>query len=119
MLLIAKCPLQLISTIFQQGGATGWAWDFGDGGTANTQNPSHTYTALGNYDVKLIVTNANGCSDSITKTQFVRIVPIVGINGLPLEGCVPYTISPTPNVTTVDGVASYFWDFGDGGTSNQ
>jgi len=100
--------------------ATAWSWDFGDGGTANTQNPSHTYTVLGNYDVKLIATGANDCSDSVTKPLFVRIQkPIVGINGLPLEGCVPYTINPTPNVTTVDGVASYFWDFGDGGTSNQ
>ena len=99
-------------------GATGWNWDFGDGGTSSAQNPSHTYTALGNYTVKLIVTNANGCSDSITKPQFVRIQkPVVNINGLPQEGCVPFTINPTPNVTTVDGVASYNWDFGDGGTS--
>ena len=26
------------------GGATGWAWDFGDGGTSTLQNPSYTYT---------------------------------------------------------------------------
>ncbi|MGF2412993.1 MAG: PKD domain-containing protein, partial [Ferruginibacter sp.] len=43
--------------------------------------------------------------------------PVVNINGLPLEGCVPFTINPTPNVTTVDGVAAYLWNFGDGGTS--
>lgn len=99
-------------------GATGWSWDFGDGGTANVQNPTHTYTVLGNYTVKLTVTGANGCSDSVVKTQFVSIQkPVVNINGLPLEGCVPFTISPTPNVTAVDGIASYLWDFGDGGTS--
>ena len=102
----------------QSVGATGWNWDFGDGGTAASQNPSHTYITLGNYTVKLIVTNANGCSDSITKNQFIQIQkPVVAINGLPLQGCVPFTISPTPNVTAVDGVASYFWEFGDGGTS--
>jgi PKD repeat protein len=100
-------------------GATSWSWNFGDGGTSNQQNPAHTYTALGNYNVTLVVTGANGCSDSIIKTQFVKIQkPIVGINGFPLEGCVPYTIKPTPNVTAVDGVASYLWDFGDGFTSN-
>jgi gliding motility-associated-like protein len=99
-------------------GAVGWNWDFGDGGTSTQQNPSHTYTALGNYTVKLITTGANGCSDSITKNQFVRIQkPVVNINGLPLEGCIPFTISPTPNVNAVDGVALYNWDFGDGGTS--
>lgn len=99
-------------------GATGWSWNFGDGGTSVAQNPSHTYTSLGNYAVTLIATGLNGCSDSIIKTQFVRVqAPIVNINGLPLEGCVPFTISPTPNVITTDGIASYFWDFGDGVTS--
>ena len=99
-------------------GATGWTWDFGDGGTSNTKNPSHTYNTLGNYSVKLIINSLNGCRDSITKFNFVQIQkPVVNINGLPLEGCVPFTISPTPNVTAVDGVAVYSWDFGDGGTS--
>ncbi len=99
-------------------GATGWSWNFGDGGTSTLQNPSHTYTSLGNYNVTLIATGANGCSDSITKNQFVRVLaPVVAINGLPLEGCVPFTINPTPNVATTDGIASYLWDFGDGGTS--
>ena len=99
-------------------GATGWSWNFGDGGTSAVQNPMHTYTALGNYTVTLIATNLNGCSDSITKTQFVRVqAPIVNINGLPAEGCVPFSIAPTPNVVTVDGIASYLWDFGDGFTS--
>jgi gliding motility-associated-like protein len=100
------------------GSSSGWNWDFGDGGTSTVQNPSHTYTALGTYTVKLIVSNTDGCSDSITKTQFIQIQkPVVNINGLPLEGCVPFTINPTPNVVAVDGVATYQWDFGDGGTS--
>lgn len=99
-------------------GAVSWNWNFGDGGTSTLQNPSHTYNTLGNYNVQLIVTNANGCSDSITKNQFVRVQrPVVNINNLPIEGCVPFTINPTPNVTTVDGVATFFWDFGDGFTS--
>lgn len=99
-------------------GATGWQWDFGDGGTASVQNPSHTYTVPGFYTVRLVATGANGCSDSVTKTQFIRIQgPVIGINGLPQEGCVPFTIFPTPNVITVDGIAGYLWDFGDGFTS--
>ncbi|GAB2822772.1 PKD domain-containing protein [Ferruginibacter profundus] len=99
-------------------GGTSWSWDFGDGSTSTQQNPSHTYTTLGNYTVKLIATGANGCSDSITKNQFIQIQkPIVNINGLPLEGCIPFTISPTANVIAVDGVVAYNWDFGDGGTS--
>lgn len=100
-------------------GATGWSWDFGDGGTATTKNPSHTYTLSGFYTVKLIATGANSCSDSIIKTQFIKIqAPQVAINNLPAEGCVPFTINPSPNVVTVDGIFSYLWDFGDGFTSS-
>lgn len=44
-----------------------WQWSFGDGGTANTQNVLHTFTATGTYKVKLTVTDINGCKDSIIK----------------------------------------------------
>lgn len=43
-----------------------WQWYFGDGNIANTQNTSHTYATSGTYTVKLVVTDANGCKDSIT-----------------------------------------------------
>jgi gliding motility-associated-like protein len=42
-----------------------WQWYFGDGGTATTQNTSHTYTLPGTYTVKLLVTDINGCKDSV------------------------------------------------------
>ena len=37
-----------------------WNWIFGDGSTGTGQNPSHTYTAAGNFSVTLIETNNNG-----------------------------------------------------------
>lgn len=43
-----------------------WKWNFGDGGSSALQNPVHNYNATGNYDVKLVVTDINGCKDSIT-----------------------------------------------------
>ena len=49
-------------------------WDFGDGTTSTLQNPSHTYTAPGNYTVKLTVTDVNNVSVSETKPNFVRVV---------------------------------------------
>jgi PKD repeat protein len=39
---------------------TSWAWDFGDGSTATTQNPTHTYAAGGSYNVTLTASNAYG-----------------------------------------------------------
>lgn len=45
-----------------------WLWTFGDGGTATSQNTSHTYATANTYLVKLVVTDINGCKDSITRS---------------------------------------------------
>ncbi len=47
-------------------GATIFAWDFGDGNQSSNQNPTHIYGANNTYTVTLIVTNANGCTDTTT-----------------------------------------------------
>lgn len=40
-------------------------WDFGDGNSSGTFEPNHRYGKFGTYDVKLVVTSENGCSDSV------------------------------------------------------
>lgn len=101
-------------------GAKQWLWDFGDGTISSQQNPSHTYTAEGNYTVKLTVQLSAGCTGSLTKTNFIRVQkPVVSILSMPTGGCFPYTFSPTPSVISADSVVSWLWDFGDGGTSTQ
>jgi PKD repeat protein len=47
-----------------------WAWDFGDGNTANVQHPQHVYAAEGNYTVSLTVTDANGLNATFTDTVY-------------------------------------------------
>lgn len=64
-----------------------YAWDFGDGTTDFSQNPSHTYTAAGTYTVCLIV--ADSCSadtlcNSITVTNPVGPVNDSICNAIPL-----------------------------------
>jgi PKD repeat protein len=41
-------------------------WDFGDGSTSELFEPRHIYSKYGNYNVQLVVTSENGCSDSLT-----------------------------------------------------
>ncbi len=41
-----------------------FAWDFGDGGSANGPTPSHTYAAPGTYTVILTVNDGKGGTDS-------------------------------------------------------
>jgi gliding motility-associated-like protein len=57
-----------------------WQWYFGDAGTANTQNTTHTYAAQGTYTVKLVVTDINGCKDSVLKPVTVNTCVTVIIN---------------------------------------
>ncbi len=53
--------------------ATSWSWDFGDGSALSTlQNPAHTYSTAGVYDVVLTV---NGGAHTTTKTSFITILP--------------------------------------------
>lgn len=47
--------------------ATTYFWEFGDGSISSSMNPQHTYSAGGNYTVKLTVTGAGGVK-SITKS---------------------------------------------------
>ncbi|MBN4051323.1 gliding motility-associated C-terminal domain-containing protein [bacterium AH-315-M05] len=44
-----------------------WLWDFGDGDTSTTQNPSHLYADTGTYTVTLTATTNAGCVGTVTK----------------------------------------------------
>ena len=44
-----------------------YLWDFGDGGSSNATNPSHTYGGLGDYLVWLYAQSDKGCRDSLSK----------------------------------------------------
>lgn len=51
---------------------TSWTWDFGDGTTSNQQNPAHTYTQEGTYDVSLEVCNNLGCDETVF-TDYITV----------------------------------------------
>ena len=54
------------------GTVVSWQWSFGDGGTSSEQNPSHTYSGRGHYDVQLTVTDDDGATTSKTKRVDIR-----------------------------------------------
>lgn len=49
-----------------------WYWDFGDGNHSTEQNPTHIYTAYGEYDVTLTVYDGNCPASEKTKNIPVR-----------------------------------------------
>lgn len=96
-----------------------YLWDFGDGNTSSSANPSHIYTASGVYNVSLIITSSNGCTKTLTRTKYITItdgVHAVFTNNTPVSCSPPETIQ-FKNQSTGTGTLSYQWNFGDGGTS--
>ena len=60
--------------------ATSWAWDFGDGSTSTDKNPSHVYSSVGKYTVKLAVTNEIGTNEKI-ETDYINVTPLAILTG--------------------------------------
>ncbi len=90
--------------------ATSWWWDFGDGGTDTTQNPMHTYTTDGTFNICLITTNACG-SDTVCTSVTICVTPLSAAFGF-TSNQFSYAFTGNPS-----GVTSFAWTFGDGGTS--
>lgn len=93
-----------------------WNWTFGDGTAGTGANPFHTYSSPGTYTVCLTVADSSGLTCNSCQTVTVPSS----------AGCQAYfNATQTPGTTIFNftnqsqGNATYFfWNFGDGGTSN-
>lgn len=96
------------------GNVTGWTWEFGDGESSNTQNPSHLYKTLGQYQIKLVISTNGVCrSDSITKIIRIETKPEVFFKTR--DGCVKQTILLSDSSSNMSGAISNFtWNFSNG-----
>jgi len=93
-------------------GAVAWMWNFGDGSYSTGKNALHTYDEAGNYDVRLMVYNAFGCTDTL-----VSSVQVYNNN---VDWILPETICEGLESQFEDQSLSgiqWLWDFGDGNTS--
>jgi PKD repeat protein len=94
---------------------TSWSWTF-EGGTPPTStsaNPTVTYNSAGTFNVSLTVTNSQG-SDNHTINNYITVLedPVADFD---------YTINDleVDFENNSENADSYFWEFGDGGTSSQ
>ncbi len=110
-----------VTFINTSNGAVTYKWFFGDGGNSTDGNPTYIYTKGGFFSVTLIAFNSNGCSDTVTVNDLIKLGPpqITNFEGLPFQGCAPVTINFKADIITWDSIASYVWTFGDGTKSNQ
>ena len=99
--------------------ASAWRWDFGDGGTSSAQNPTHTYSIPGYYNVKLFINPTDSCGDSIVKINYITALGIrPGFSGVPTIGCRPMSVAFTDTSTCFLGtITAWAWDLGTGDSS--
>ncbi len=90
-----------------------WQWSFGDGNTASTQNTLHSYSSSGTYLVKLVVTDINGCKDSISRNIISGTPPDFDFN-YQTDVCNPLSIQFTGIGSDIQNP---YWAFGDGATA--
>jgi PKD repeat protein len=104
------------------GAISSYAWNFGNGTTSTSPNPSATYNTPGTYSVSLTVTDNDGASAVKSTTVVVNppnLPPVPVIAATPLSGSAPLLVNVNgAGSSDPDGsVVSYAWDFGNGQTA--
>ncbi len=59
---------------------TSFNWDFGDLNTGTGEPVTHTYATSGTWNVQLVVTNADGCTDTLVQPFTNRNYPTAAFN---------------------------------------
>jgi len=104
-----------------QGKLISWKWNFGDAGsgadnTSNQQHPVHTFQQSGNFAITLVVQNANGCQDTITRSLAIGTKPALDFSFN--SGCASDTVHfNSTNYINSANTSSWLWNFGDNTTS--
>ncbi len=110
------CPVAYVKFENRSKGAIAYLWDFGDNIGSTTKNPVHEFSKPGTYRYKLIAFDANGCVDSLTSINTIKVEqrPKAKFDYKPVN----YRM-PTSNLGTFTDKSesalpiTYSWDFDD------
>ncbi len=107
-----------------QGTIYGWYWNFGDpaSGVTNTstlQNPTHTFTVPGTYNVCLTIYGADSCQDVTCQALTINVLPNC-------QAAFTYYTDSTGSAyavhfldQSVGNITNWAWTFGDGSSSSE
>lgn len=92
-----------------------YSWDFGDGSASgNLQNPGHNYALSSTFNVTLVATTVDGCSNAISIPVNVYDAPVSSFTfGSVCAGLDSAHFINTTTNPTMGTVANWYWDFGD------
>lgn len=111
----------------QDGPIENWLWGLGGScGTIFTTNPGSpaavcTYDIPDDYTISLTVTDANGCVNTMTKSDYLEISPAPEalFSTIDTFGCSPPYTATFNNTSPITSGIDFNWDFGAGnGTYN-
>lgn len=85
------------------------AWNFGDGDTALTQTPSHTYNQPGQYEVTYVIFDTVGCVLSDTATLIITVFDTSSIELLTDSAICESTV----NLWVESPFSDYLWSTGE------
>lgn len=96
-----------------------YSWDFGDGNYSTTYSPTHEYKGEGDYSVTLTATTGEGCQESYTVPNIIKVYtqPIADFTTYPDLVNIQNPVVTFTN-TSQNG-NNPFWNFGDGNTSTE
>lgn len=108
----------LSTTIEGSGPIDQYRWNFGDMRVDVGNDPTHRYTTAGEYSVRLIVIDINGCTDTFRKPIVVWPTPNANFN--PEELCMGRETQfiDKSSVDAPGQITSYRWDLDRGGFSD-
>lgn len=100
------------------GSPTSWHWTFSGPAqqTSTLQNPNITFSTPGNYNVKLVATNASG-SDSTVKVGYVTVYPNPSLTVSSTPASSGTALDGTASVTAFGGTSPYTYAWTGGGTT--
>lgn len=118
----SNCPtISLYDASTASSGVWLYSYDFGDGTTSTSANPTHTYTANGVYIVCLTIYAQDSCTSTYCETVIVDCLG--GQSGCQASFYQDSSACPTVSLvnssTSSGSISSYYYDFGDGSNSSS
>ncbi|MEZ4807974.1 MAG: PKD domain-containing protein [Flavobacteriales bacterium] len=112
-------PTVFFNNCTSSGSNAQFVWEFGDGTTSGEIAPTHTYQAPGIYTVCLTAYWQNCVDSTCTTITVVQEDPCLDLAPGFQWMSGPDEITFLNNTTGTGFQTDWYWDFGDGGTSND
>ncbi|RYY29240.1 MAG: PKD domain-containing protein, partial [Sphingobacteriaceae bacterium] len=116
------CTQLTVNFTNKTAGNNTYLWDFGDGSTSNTANPTHTFQARNTpYTISLIAKNLLNCPDTAVMKNYITVTvpPKAAFRANPDSVIVYPHYSFTFKDQSTNSPILWKWSFGDGSTSTR